>query len=103
MAHGARSCEKETISRKDAKAQRLAKSNCFVFFAPLREMLLLIQGLFHSFCRRGPQSIGPEGPEQAQVQGKLNEAEYTAYKVFLKTSKLKVVLNEKVPGQNRDS
>jgi hypothetical protein len=36
------------------------------------------------------------------VQEKLNEAEYTAYKVLLKTSKLKAVLNEKPPQQNPD-
>ena len=35
------------------------------------------------------------------MQGKLNEAEYTAYKVFLKTSKLKAVLNEKPPSKTQ--
>jgi hypothetical protein len=35
------------------------------------------------------------------VQEKLNEAEYTAYKVLLKTSKLKAVLNEKPPSKTR--
>jgi hypothetical protein len=40
--------KEQTISRKDAKAQRIAKNNFFVFFAssapfaPLREMLLLV-------------------------------------------------------------
>jgi hypothetical protein len=73
----------------------------FCDFAPLREMLLLVEGLFHSFCRRGPQSIGPDGPEQVLVQGKLNEAEYTAHKVLLKTSRLKAVFNEKPPAKRR--
>ena len=36
-----------------------------------------------------------------QVQGKLNEAEYTAYKVLLKTSKLKAVLNQKPPSKTQ--
>ena len=36
-----------------------------------------------------------------QVQGKLNEAEYTAYKVLLKTSRLKAVLNEKPPSKTQ--
>jgi hypothetical protein len=35
------------------------------------------------------------------VQGKLNEAEYTAYNVLLKTSKLKAVLNEKPPSKTQ--
>jgi hypothetical protein len=45
-------------SCKDAKAQRLAKKNCVVFFAPLREIPLLFQGLFHSFSRPGPADAG---------------------------------------------
>lgn len=38
------------------------------------------------------------GCSKEQVQEKLNEAEYTAYRVLLKTSKLKAVLNEKPPS-----
>jgi hypothetical protein len=46
-----RSCERinNLIPQSGTKTQRLAKNNCFVFCAPLREMLLLIHGLFHSF------------------------------------------------------
>jgi len=54
--------KKWTISRKDAKAQRIAKDNCFVSFAPLREMLLLFQGFFHSFASHG--KIGPTTPRE---------------------------------------
>ena len=55
VAHGVRSCEKinNLIPQSGTKAQRLAKNNCFVFFAPLREMLLLIPALFHSFRTSG--------------------------------------------------
>jgi hypothetical protein len=35
--------KKQTISRKDAKAQRLAKNNCFVFFAPLATLRLCVK------------------------------------------------------------
>jgi len=41
--------KKQRISRKDANAQKVTKHNHFAFFAPLREMLLLVEGLFHSF------------------------------------------------------
>jgi hypothetical protein len=42
------------MSRKDAKAQRLAKTNCFVFIASLREILLLI---FHSLRGAGGEGV----------------------------------------------
>jgi hypothetical protein len=51
-----RAVKKQTITRKDAKTQRLAKNNSIVLFAPsatLREMLSLVQGLFHTFLRHG--------------------------------------------------
>ncbi len=35
------------------------------------------------------------------MQGKLNEAEYTACKVLLKASELKAVLNEKPPSRTQ--
>jgi hypothetical protein len=48
-----------TQRRQGAKAreeQRLCILCAFYDFAPLREMLLLVQGLFHSFLRRGLRS-----------------------------------------------
>jgi hypothetical protein len=41
------------------------------------------------------------GCSKKQVQQKLNEAEYTAYKELLESSKLKAVLNEKPPGKTQ--
>jgi hypothetical protein len=35
--------KKSTISRKDAKAQRLAKKNCLVFFAPSAALRLCVK------------------------------------------------------------
>jgi hypothetical protein len=52
----------QNSSRKVAKAQRLAKRKCFLFFAtfacfaPLRETDLAVVGLIHTFCRHGPHS-----------------------------------------------
>jgi hypothetical protein len=40
---------KNLIPQSATKAHRLAKDNCSVFFAPLREMLLLIRGFFRGF------------------------------------------------------
>src|SRR5208337_4638292 len=67
LAFGTYSSEaekKQAASRKDAKAQRLAKNNCSVFFfAPLREMLLLA-------CPAASNriSIGINEPDLAQIQ-----------------------------------
>ena len=47
------------------KAQRLAKNNSFVIFAPLREMLLAIQGLFHSFFWPEPSWDVPSCPRNS--------------------------------------
>ncbi len=57
-----------------------------------------------AYIRMWPLSLA--GYSKKEVQQKLNQAEYTAYKTLLKTSKLKAVLNEKPPrktGENRTS
>jgi hypothetical protein len=57
---GCRSCEKmnNLTQRRQGAKTRKEQLLCFLCafydFAPLREMLLPIQGLFHSICRRGP-------------------------------------------------
>ena len=67
FAHGLRCCEKmnNLTQRRQGAKTRKEQLLCFLCafydFAPLREMLLLIQGLFHSFWRPGPNSSGPPG------------------------------------------
>ena len=48
-----------------------------------------------AYVRMWPLDLA--GCSKEQVQRKLNEAEYTAYKKLLESSKLKAVLNEKPP------
>ena len=54
------SCEKISSLTQRRQGAKTRKEQLFCFlcafydFAPLREMLLLMQGLFHSFLRRGP-------------------------------------------------
>jgi hypothetical protein len=56
--HSLEAVKKSNSSRQGAKAQRHAKKNSFVFFAPLREMLFLLGRFFHTFLRCGPASAG---------------------------------------------
>jgi hypothetical protein len=53
MAHGGRSCEKINNLTQRRKGAKTRKEQLLFFFAPLREMLLLFQGFFHSFGSRG--------------------------------------------------
>jgi hypothetical protein len=63
VSQGLRSCEKinNLTQRRQGAKIRKEQPLCFLCafydFAPLREMLLLIQGLFHSFLRPGLSSI----------------------------------------------
>jgi len=52
-AHGVRSCEKINNLTQRRRGAKTREEQLFLFFAPLREMLLPIQGLFHSFVSRG--------------------------------------------------
>jgi hypothetical protein len=73
IAQGARSCEEinNLTQRRQGAKTRKERLLCFLCafddFAPLREMLLLIQGLFHSFASLGSRRpFGSREPQRGE-------------------------------------
>jgi hypothetical protein len=72
MAHGGRSCEKINNLTQRRKGAKTRKEQLLFFFAPLREMLLLFQGFFHSFGSRGEAVVVNSS---ARVSGRQSRLE----------------------------